>query len=428
MNLSSRLESIQEKILNLYESQSDDIGDQIKYWDLTRQEQVLMHYARQNGHKSLASVQLPSLAASESRAKSAIEMVLILRSLADSPYGREPWTMQQCSRERLLAPPAYCFKKNGGPVTVQFDDDPANAVEFTSWETIYYQNGDNEWHKVQGDVDIDGLFYVQDDGLRVDYVDFAQEAKRYSTTGKYSLLYNNNVVTSIDSQQADSSPEGPLYSSSPRPGSRAAPRDTSPAPRPRSANRSRSRSPQRKRRQTGQQPERDRNLDRGRRGSSAIHSRPLSLLQEASSGRLVRGRAQQHSAASAGKRGGGRGESRSPAPPSPEEVGQIHTTTPRRSTGRLGRLLLEARDPPGICITGPPNNLKCTRYQLKKQHQNLFDLISTTWHWTESKGISRVGNARMLVTFKDTQQRDQFIKRVSLPKSLQFFLVSLGGV
>ncbi|UBK24602.1 E2 [Eptesicus regulus papillomavirus] len=451
MNLSSRLDSIQDQILSLYERDSDDLRDQIKFWELTRKENVLLHYARKQGLRTLSQQPVPSLASSESKAREAIEMTIVLTSLANSPYGREPWTMQECSRERLLAAPPYCMKKGGGPVQVMFDNDAENVVEHTSWDTIYYQDEDDQWRKVQGQVDLDGLFYTQEDGLKVYYVSFKDEANKYSQTGKWSLIYNNNLLASVDSSPGSSA--GPLYTSSPHPARhrRSSTDSTS------SEAAQRYQRPQRQRKQGEQAPQgtqkrvqlRGRSRSRSRSRRREVRSRSISLVSQASGSSSPTGfgrrppKQPDSTRRRRGVAGGGRGRSgrspsgsrqrsrsrsRRPEAPSPEEVGSSREQPKGGSVGRLGRLLQEARDPPGICLRGPANTLKCLRYSLKSKHSSQFSLISTTWHWTESVSTARIGRARMLITFESEQQRSTFLTKVTLPKSVSYFLVNLGDV
>lgn len=113
----------------------------------------------------------------------------------------------------------------------------------------------------------------------------------------------------------------------------------------------------------------------------------------------------------------------------PSQVASSRTSVPRRSGGRLDKLLAEARDPPGLALCGPPNSLKCLRYHLKKSHAARFRLISTTWRWTESDSITRVGGGgRIIVLFDSDSQRAAFLKAVHLPKTVTAYTVQFGGI
>lgn len=80
-----------------------------------------------------------------------------------------------------------------------------------------------------------------------------------------------------------------------------------------------------------------------------------------------------------------------------------------------------------VCVKGGANQLKCLRYRLKASTQVDFDSISTTWHWTDRKNTERIGSARMLVKFIDEAQREKFLERVALPRSVSVFLGQFNG-
>lgn len=422
MNMNKLLESIQEMILELYDKDSKDIADHIQFWDLNRREYELLYVARKRGFKTVSGVQVPSLAASESRAKQAIEMKLILRSLASSRFGREEWTQQQVTRERLMTQPPYTFKKGGFNVQVQYDNDPDNEVEYTAWQYIYYME-DQEWYKVEGEVSIDGLYYIDHDGLTVYYVSFQEEAAKYSKTGQWSLLYDNNLLKSVTSRrrspQPSTSSEGSFnYSPSSSPVPPRGPSYSSPSPRGRrTRSRSRSRSPPRTstpRRAHSPYPQYPQTPIRGRRqlalpAFDATGSRRATTQPGTGGGRGRGGRSTRSRTRSRSRSGGSSGGT----PPSPEEVGASRQTPARGHQGRLGVLLQEARDPLGLCLVGAANTLKCLRYSFKSKKAP-FLYISTTWSWTRADNTSRVGNsARMLVLFESAAQRDIFLNSES---------------
>ena len=110
-SLTERFDAVQENLLELYESGSDNIEDQILYWNLMRKEGVLFYYARQKGITRLGLQHVPSLAVSEFKAKQAIMMTLQLESLKNSEYGSEKWTMQDTSLELYNTEPQHTFKK-----------------------------------------------------------------------------------------------------------------------------------------------------------------------------------------------------------------------------------------------------------------------------------------------------------------------------
>ncbi|AHJ81405.1 putative E2 early protein [Rhinolophus ferrumequinum papillomavirus 1] len=392
--LSSRLESVQDALLTLYEQDSNRLDDQIKQWTLVKEENVLLHAARKKGITRLGMHMVPTLQSSEARARDAIEMELYLKSLRQSPYGTEPWNLAQTTRERFLAAPPYCFKKDGSNVDVYYDNDKDNSVRYITWGAIYYQNGNDDWHKVQGRIEHDGLYYVQHDGLKVTYVDFAAEASAYSRTGSWRVVYNNKTV--LPDNSVASSRSGRQRTSSPTgPGAEYSPRSTTP--------------------------------------TDTVVATPLKASKKDTAAGVRRG-TRHHNGA--GRRGGGRRVQQRKSdpkrgaaitPPSPSEVGGRHQTPQRRSGSRLQRLLQEARDPPAVLLKGQANTLKCFRFQAKAKFAGQFRSVSTTFYWTASEGTDRVGRARVIFLFTDKGQRERFMSRVKFPPSIETVLLNMDG-
>lgn len=368
--LSRALESVQEDLLILYEKDSTELRDQIDHWRHNRREQVLLYVAKKNGVMRLGMTPVPPLAASHQRAKDAIEQGLLLESLAESPYAGEEWTLQDTSRERVLAPPAYCFKKRGLQIDVRFGGETDNVSRYVLWQDIYHQNATDAWVKTSGKMDKYGLYYVDDLGMKVYYVDFIKEAQKYSRTHKYEVL----TVPAVSTSTSPAAGRGD-YSSSSSPWEKSS-------------------TPAKRRRKTPTHRPLTTRGSRGRRGP-----RELGLPQDSR-----------------------------PTPPSPEEVGGSHETVATGGGGRLGRLLLDARDPPVLVLTGDPNSLKCLRYRLKSKYFSLFDAVSTTFKWTGQKGSEKWGPGRMMLAFRDEKQRQNFVDHVHLPKTVHWFLGSLGNL
>lgn len=438
-DLQDRLDSIQDQILALYEKNSQDLADHENFYLLNRREQAILYLARQKGTR--LAMPLPSLAASKARARDAIEMSLLVGSLKKSQYGTEPWSLQEVSRERLAAPPANAFKKGGGPVQVQYGDDPDNVVEYTVWDWVYTQDENELWHKYPGGVDLDGIFFTDDDGEKMYFIRFSDESKRYGAPGKWSLLFDNNALAFVGSPRqsspdtrsrasttSSSTTSTPTASPSRLYRSRSRTRSWRSRSRTRSRSRSvtfsRSRSSSRSRGSTKNRradSSSSPNLGRRRRSISPPDTRPCT-------------RSQQTSSPSASGRGRSTGSRRldpctGSGPVAPEQVGSSRKTLQRRSSGRLGDLLQAARDPPGVVLCGPPNTLKCYRYQLKKSHASKFALISTTWKWTEANNITRVGGGgRITILFESEAQRAYFLKTVHLPRTITAYTVSFNGV
>lgn len=371
-NISKALESVQEELLTLYETNSQRLQDQIRHWFLNKREQELLYLARKYGISRVGMTTVPPQSVSQQRAKTAIEQHLLLSSLCQSKFGQEPWTLSDTSRERLLAPPSYCFKKEGEHIEVRFDGKDENTASYVHWKSIYYQTDSDDWEKARGQVNERGLFYVDSEGFTNYYVDFLEEAKRYSTTGVYEVLYKltpNAVPTSTSIGPGDSATPSVATSYTPK---------KNPTPR------NRRRLP---RRSSPRRP----------------HQRSL-------------------------RSGFGGGEGEFPpasrtgiTAPSPGEVGKNTSTTSGRNRSRVDRLLLDAKDPPVLVLKGDANCLKCTRYRLKLKYPQFFSGISTTWQWTARDGTQRCGRSRMLLSFLDTEQRERFVNTVPLPKSVQWF-------
>lgn len=193
-NLHTRFDVLQDVLFQHIEQGSHKLSDHKLYWEARRRESALLHYARQNNIPRLGFLPVPSLAATENQAKTAIKMTLILSSLQNSPFAEEPWTMTETSNEMFVAPPADCFKKGGYTVDVHFDNDPNNAFPYTCWDYIYYQKLDGTWGKARGQVDYEGLSYTQDDGEQIYFARFHKDAMRYGTTGKWKVLCKNAII------------------------------------------------------------------------------------------------------------------------------------------------------------------------------------------------------------------------------------------
>lgn len=384
---------------------------------------MLYHYARKNGITRLGYNTVPTLAASKQRAEQAIEMELMLISLRDSAYGREPWSQTETTRERLLADPMFCFKKGPRNVDVEFDNDPQNTVQYTSWDKIYYQDADDTWQKVSGQVGLDGLYFVQKDKVKIFYVKFADEAKRYGQKDTWSLLYNNDFsVDSRRSEQADDSLDSSYASTSPRSSA-----NSSPQRRQRAQRRSRAgtalRSPYSSRSPTPRSRSRSRSRSRRRSGSRSPGPRSSPGLSTRSRATAAQGHHRRSPGTSRGRDLPGT----SYTPVLPEEVGSSRRTAPSRPTGRLGRLLEDARDPPAVVIGGPANGVKCYRHSLKKKHSTNFFSVSTTFFWTSPLGPERQSLGRMVILFTNSGQREDFIKHVKLPPTLMMYKADFYG-
>nr|AYA93689.1 MAG: E2 protein [Human papillomavirus] len=383
-DLTRRSDALQEKLMNLYEEGAKNIDAQIEHWNIIKQQYILYYYARKEGFKNLGLQILPTYAVSEYKAKEAIQQILLLQSLKQSEFGNEEWTLSNTSAELTLTSPRYTFKKEPYIVDVWFDNNPENSFPYTNWNKIYFQDEQEHWHRAEGQVDINGLYFVDLYGDKNYFVLFAPDVEKYSTTGQWTVNFKNQTISSVDSSQtrvSDISPQGSVSSS----------RDTV----LRSATTT-------WRRFEGEE----------RSPSSTTPSSP-----DLRSGKRRR-RYQQREPSPRG-RSKRRREEETTGPVSPGEVGRGSHTVPRRGLGRIERLTEEARDPPIIIVKGGANNLKCWRNRCQKTN-NLYTVMSTVFRYPGTE----LGH-RMLIGFRDFEQRTLFLKTTTFPRGCTF---SLGSV
>ncbi|ACC99402.1 E2 [Macaca fascicularis papillomavirus 10] len=198
--LAERLNALQDKILTLYEEDSKDLKEQIEHWRCVRQECAVFYKARELGFSHLSHQVVPPLQVSRSKAHKAIELQMALESLYNSEYNTEEWTLQETSLEMWHAEPQACFKKKGTTVTVLFDCDKDNAMDYTLWGYIYVW-GDNGWAKTCGKADEWGLYYYAD-GLKVYYTEFMKDAKKYAKTNHWEVHVAGTVMRYSDSMSS----------------------------------------------------------------------------------------------------------------------------------------------------------------------------------------------------------------------------------
>nr|WGH53126.1 E2 [Papillomaviridae sp.] len=376
--------------MNLYENATNDLETQIQHWELTRQEHIILYYARQQGLKRLGLHPVPSLATSEHKAKEAIKMTLYLRSLQESPFGNEPWSLTETSLELFNTPPSNCFKKQGYTVDVLYDRDPDKLYPYTGWHHIYFQGEDNLWHKTEGHVDYYGLYYYDDFGDKVYYIKFDEKAKTLSETGEWEVKFQNKTIS-------------PSVTSS----SSSAWKPTS-SPGPRSS------------RHTETREETYRRSEEDPQSGPGTNKTPTAV-------RYSRGRRERESGSSgrspAKRRRTATPDSTGSAVPTPDQVGSSHRSVGREHSSRLERLQAEARDPPILIVKGCANTLKCWRYRFKVKNSKLFLYASTVFKWVDLDADSR-----MLLAFKDENQRTLFVNSVTLPKGTQIAYGSLNSL
>ena len=448
--LNERFNALQDKLMDIYESGLETLETQIDHWQLLRQEQIILHYARKHGILRLGYQLVPPLATSETKAKEAIGMVLLLQSLQRSAYASEPWTLVQTSLETVRNAPENCFKKEPKNIEVIFDGDPENLMSYTVWTYIYFQNSDDEWQKVEGHVDYDGAYYYDGHNKHY-YIKFEKDANRYSKTGLWEVHVNKDTVfTPVTSSTPPlggerASPVSIDPSSRPSVGS-----STTNTKRPRTGRYGRKESSPTttSRRQPAQRGEEQGRKQKGTRSQKTQRQRSRSRSrsstrrggQETDRGGGVGGRerrrggsSQGHSPTSRGRRRGGgrrpqtrsRSRSRSSGASSelgvsPSEVGRSVHSVGRDHRGRLARLLDEAKDPPIILLRGEANQLKCYRYRARQRHKGHYKYFSSTWSWIGEHSTDRIGRSRMVVSFTSNTQREHFIDTMRLPQGVDW--------
>ena len=456
-SLSERFNALQETLMDLYESGREDLQSQIDHWQTLRQEQILLHYARKNGVMRLGYQPVPPLATSEQKAKDAIGMVLLLQSLQRSAYGQEPWTLAQTSLEAVRSPPAYAFKKGPQNIEVVYDGDPDNVMSYTIWNFIYYQTVNDTWEKVQGHVDYFGAYYFEGT-VKTYYINFDKDAARYGRTGVWEVHVNKDIV--FAPVTSSSPPTGDGGETSKHTLSRSGSPTTSRLPAttvPTGGSRTSSRRYQRKasspttrkkrqrqgegegegegeetnyRRQRSRskgRTETERGGERRRRGrsSSADSTTPTDRRRGRGGGRGPTTRSQSRSRSRSHSRSRSRGGTASRVGVSPDEVGTRVRSVGAGHHGRLARLLAEAKDPPLMLLRGDANVLKCYRFRERKKKRGLVKYYSTTWSWVGEDSCDRVGRARMILAFDTYEHRQQFIRTMKLPPTVDW---SLGNV
>lgn len=361
-SLTERFESIQEQLLTIYESESTDLETLINYWDLMRQENLMMYYARQKGLTRIGLQHLPVLQVSETKAKQAIQMKLLLQSLLQSPYGSEAWTLSDVSLELYNAEPEQTFKKQGQTVTVIYDRDKAKEFPYVSWRYIYHQDENGNWHKAAGKVQHAGLSYTDEHGNDIFYQQFQEDADKYSTTGVWEVIFNNKTISA------------PATSS--RPSEPAA---------------------------TGHTAHKTQRTTRSQESPPAKRPR----LGRGEGERRERTRTEADSSTD-----------QQPGIPSPEQVGSRTVTVGGGYSTRLGRLQAEAWDPPIIILKGGANAMKCWRNRCKTKCSRLFTYMSTVFQWVHEGHHQGPVGGRMLVAFASEQQRTEFLNTVTIPKGV----------
>nr|AYA94698.2 MAG: E2 protein [Human papillomavirus] len=386
--LTARFVAQQDIQLTLIEKESTKLEDHIAYWESVRKEMVLAYYSRKEGYNRLGLQPLPVTTVSEYRAKEAIKIVLLLKSLNKSAFANEPWTLSEVSAEILNTSPKNCFKKQPFNVTVYFDNNANNSFVYTSWNFIYYEDDNNIWHKTEGLVDSNGLYYKDYTGDLNYFQLFQPDAEKYGQTGQWTVKFKDQTLFASISSASRAVPE----SSNEAFGSTTDPTTSSQVSRKRHR-------------------ETEEDTDTESPTSSTLSGLRRRRREPRKSTTTTRGR---------------RGTSHNSAP-TPEEVGSGSRSLPRTGLPRLRRLQEEARDPPLIILKGHPNTLKCWRYRSHNRYPHLFQACSTVFHWV-GDNADKHESARVLLAFVDDTQRQTFIESVTLPKGTEYALGQLNSL
>lgn len=357
-NLCQRLNACQEKILDYYELDSDKLSDQIDYWKLVRYECAIFYKAREGNMQCINHQVVPSTTVCKEKAWQAIELHIALQSLMNSEYGKEKWTMRDTCYELYVTEPKHCFKKEGTTVTVVFDCNKENTMDYIRWTSVYYKT-DMGWCKTNGEVDYKGIYYMHG-CCKQYYVDFKQEALKYGTGLQWDVHVCGQVIccpefvssTSGDQISTAQTAEPLSNNTTQTPETTCVPRCTEETPAPETAKRRRLSGP-------------------NTPVTTTSVTRPRSSLEPTDN--VV------HS--NSGSNNPGRGTC------SDQTVFIVH-------------------------LKGDTNCLKCLRYRFKK-HKGLYCKVSSTWHWT-----SNTNQGIVTITFDSETQRASFLTTVKIPQSI----------
>lgn len=392
MEVSQRLDVLQEQQMELCEQNSTDLKCHVQYWQLLRTENALLHAARQSGYKTLSSQVVPPLQTSKAQSKVAIEMHLMCQSLLESKYGKEPWTQAQTSKQMWDAEPKYTFKKGGQRILVRFDDEVGNEMEYVLWSAIYYLDLNDEWQKTSGYMTTQGLCY-DCNGVPYTYVKFAEEAAKYAETGTWKVLTEDLCSNDCDSdEQNDSGFDSynendfaTLYSTSCSGATESLPA----SPDIGGSNHT-----------TLQDP--SKTFSTTLTSSPALPTgstqskRPQRSLCENSKKTVVRRRRRQ------GKR--------------PSTSSCDSDCTAKRNWGQVSEPGINL---PVIFVRGSANIVKCLRYRLRKQWGGLYLCCSSTWAWVQTDGKTKHPWSKITIGFASEKQRSNFLNSVSFPTTVK---------
>nr|WBM83821.1 E2 protein [human papillomavirus 84] len=373
--LADRLDACQEKLIDLYEKDSNKLEDQLMHWYYTRLEQAMLFKAREAGLTHIGHQVVPTLSVTKEKARQAIMVHLSLQSLNNSAFKHEPWTLQDTSLNMWTVAPKGCWKKHGQPIRVKYDGEDDKEMEYVNWGFIYVHcASEDTWYKVPGQISNRGLYYELQ-GCKHYYVEFAKEAKHYGVKNIWEVHMGGKIIyhacDSVSSTQ-DGVPEVPTAETA------AQLHHTTTAPTPTTQRCTKTapqvQAPPAKRQRLGgdtvQQPD------------STQGHRPVDSCST-------------------------RTNNNCDSPNRPREHSNCDSA-------------------PVLHLKGQSNSLKCFRYRLHQSVPDLFEKASSTWKWT----CGGEGDKTSFVTiwYKSADQRKQFLARVHIPKGIVATLGSMSMV
>lgn len=360
--LADRLDACQDKLLDLYEKDSNTLEDQLLHWQYTRLEKAILFKAREAGRTHIGHQVVPACSVTKEKARQAITVHLSLQSLNNSEFKHEPWTLQDTSLDMWNVPPKGCWKKGGRPIRVKYDGEDDKEMEYVSWGFIYiYCGSDDTWHKVPGKISHAGCYYELE-GRKHYYIDFGKEAKHYGVKNMWEVHVGGTIIHhACDSV---SSTQGGVPISTAETAARSLYTTTAPTP-------------------------------------AATKKTPQVQAPPAKRQRLGSDGIQQ-----------------------PDSTGDkrsfVDSCIPRTHNNpdipQWSRDNSNSHGAPVIHLKGDPNRLKCFRYRLHQSVPQLFENASTTWRWT--CGGSEDKQSFVTLWYRDTEQRQQFLARVNIPKGI----------
>nr|AEI61849.1 early protein E2 [human papillomavirus 67]CAD1807513.1 early protein E2 [human papillomavirus 67]CAD1807564.1 early protein E2 [human papillomavirus 67]CAD1807714.1 early protein E2 [human papillomavirus 67]CAD1807826.1 early protein E2 [human papillomavirus 67] len=359
--ISTRLNAVQEKILDVYEANKKDLCTQIEHWRLRRIECALYYKAKEMGLARIGHQVVPPMSVTKAKACQIIELQMALQTLNETQYSNDEWTLQSTSLELWLCEPKKCLKKKGETVTVQYDNNKENTMEYTSWNEIYIVK-DSVWTVVVGKVDYMGLYYIYETE-KTYYVQFETDAKKYSKQNIWEVHVGAQVIVCPTSMFSNEISTTEVAARIPHATETYTPATTACT-----------------KEEHKQAPAKRRRPDVPDFCNNSQH--PTKLLCRQRSVDCT-------------------------------SVGLV----PGPQCTNKGRSVCAPNTAPIVHLKGDPNSLKCLRYRLKC-NTDLYCHMSSTWHWTSGKH-TKTKEGIVTVTYASETQRQQFLNSVRIPPTVQ---------